>query len=103
MFTSAADWIIGTTAFGEFFGLLLLVVAVMFLIIFLAREFRKDILAGMKLEGKEVYTELGSLLGKIVGINKRKETFIIETESGQKIDLDLNHIAHIGEKIVVRY
>jgi putative membrane protein len=103
LFTSAADWILGTTGFGEFFGLLLLVVAVMFLIIFLAREFRKDILAGLRLEGKEVYTELGSLLGKIVGINKRKETFIIETESGQKIDLDLNHIAHIGEKVVVRY
>ncbi len=103
LFTNFADWILGNVSFGDLFSSLLLIVLVMFLVIFLAKEFRKDILVGLHLEGKEAYTELGSLLGKVVGVNKRTESFIIETEAGQKIDLDVNHIAHVGEKVVVRY
>jgi len=103
LFNSAADWVVGTIPFSNFFTTLLLTVIVMFLIITLAKEFKKDILSKMHLEGREVYTELGTLLGKIVGVNKRKDTFIIETEAGQKIDLDFDHIANLGEKVVIRY
>lgn len=103
LFNSAADWVIGTVAFGDFFVSLMLTVVVMFLVITLAKEFKKDIISKLQLEGKSVYTELGSLLGKIVGVNKKKETFIIETDAGQKIDLDFEHIVNLGEKVIIRY
>jgi len=57
----------------------------------------------MKLEGKEAYTEIGGLIGKVVGLNKKKDAFIIQTTAGQKIDLDFNHIANVGEKIIIKY
>lgn len=103
MLNSAADWVVGTSSFADFFSALLLIVVVMFLAITLAKEFKKNIISKLHLEGREVYTELGTLLGKVVGINKKKDTFIIETESGAKIDLDFDHIANIGDKIVIRY
>ncbi|OIO25588.1 hypothetical protein AUJ14_03830 [Candidatus Micrarchaeota archaeon CG1_02_55_22] len=103
MLNSAADWIIGNTSFSDFFSALLLIVAVMFLVIFLAKEFKKDIISRLKLEGREVYTELGTRLGKIVSINKRKDTFIIQTEQGQNFDLEFDHISNLGEKVIIRY
>ncbi len=103
MFNTAADWILGNSSFADFFSALLLIVVVMFLVITLAKEFRKNIISKMHMEGREVYTELGTLLGKVVGINKRKATFIIETENGQKIDLDFDRISNLGEKIIIRY
>ena len=75
----------------------------MYLVSYLAREFKHDLFSKMHLEGKGVYTELGSHVGVIVGINKRNETFIVKTSSGQKIDLSMRNIASLGEKIVVKY
>ncbi len=103
LFSSAADWIVGRASFGDFFGTLLLIVAVLFLVIYLAKEFRKDIISRMRLEGRDVYTELGTPLGTVVGVNKIKDTFIVETEAGVKIDLGFDHIAHLGDKVIIRY
>ncbi|MBI3587805.1 DUF373 family protein [Candidatus Micrarchaeota archaeon] len=103
LFNSASDWVLGAISFPEFFLVLLLIVGVLFLVIFLSREFRKDIVSGLQLEGKAVYTELGTLLGKVVGVNKRKDSFVIETDSGSRIDLDFNHIANVGDKVIIRY
>lgn len=103
IFTNAADWVIGTLSFENFFYALLLGVAAMYLVAYLAREFKHDLFAKMNLEGKSVYTELGSLVGTIVGINKKSETFIVKTTSGQKIDLSLRNIASLGERIIVKY
>ncbi len=103
IFTNAAEWVIGTLSFANFFYALILGVAAMYLVSYLAREFKHDLFSKMRLEGKSVYTEIGSLVGTIVGINKKNETFIVKTSSGQKIDLNLRNIASIGDKIVVRY
>ncbi|HLD63145.1 MAG TPA: DUF373 family protein [Candidatus Norongarragalinales archaeon] len=103
IFTNTADWVIGTLSFENFFYSLLLGVAAMYLVSYLAREFKHDLFSKMHLEGKGVYTELGSHVGVIVGINKRNETFIVKTSSGQKIDLSMRNIASLGEKIVVKY
>jgi len=103
VFNNAADWIIGSISFANFFYLLLLGVLAMYLVIYLSNEFRKAIVSRMKLEGKEAYTEIGGLIGKVVGLNKKKDAFIIQTTAGQKIDLDFNHIANVGEKIIIKY
>ncbi len=103
LFAVAADWILDNASFGDFFGTLILTTILMLLIVFLSREFRKDIITRMKLEGKEVYNEIGTRLGKIVGVNKSKDTFIVETDAGAKIDLNIDYIAHLGEKVIIRY
>jgi putative membrane protein len=103
VFNSAAEWVIGTTSFANFFSSLVLSTIVMVLVFALAREFRASMVSRMSLEGKEVYTEVGSQLGKIVGVNKRKSSFIVQTGAGQKIDFALDRITSLGDKIVIRY
>ena len=100
---NASDWVIGTLSFAEFFYSLLLGIAAMYLVVYLAREFKRDVISKMPLEGKDAYTEIGGFIGKVVGINRKKETFIVQTSSGQKFDIDFSHIADLGEKIIVRY
>ncbi|MEM0475564.1 MAG: DUF373 family protein [Candidatus Norongarragalinales archaeon] len=103
VFNNAADWILGTIAFSDFFYSLLLGVIAMFLLIYLSREFKKGIVSRLKLEGKEAYTEIGGLIGHVVGIDKKKDAFIVQTTAGQKIDLDFDHISNVGEKIIIKY
>jgi putative membrane protein len=103
LFSVAADWILDNASFGDFFTTLMLTVFLMLLVIFLSREFRKDILIKMHLEGKEAYTEIGIRLGKIVGVNKLKDTFIVETDAGSKIDMSVDYITHLGDKVIIRY
>ncbi|MBI5228558.1 DUF373 family protein [Candidatus Micrarchaeota archaeon] len=107
IFNSAAEWVIGpptyNTTFSYFFYLSILAVIAMTLVIYLAREFRTDLIAKMRLEGKDVYTEIGGRLGKIVEVDKKKETLIIQTPSNHKFDLEVRHIANVGENVVVSY
>jgi putative membrane protein len=103
VFTSAADWVIGTIPFGEFFSVLLLAVLAMMLVAYLAFEFKKSIVRKLPLAGKEVYTEVGGLLGRVVGVTKRGNAFEVKTTAGKTIDFAFNHIASLGDKIVIKY
>ncbi len=97
------DWIIGTVYFSDFLYALIVGAAAMFVVSHFARKLKESIIARMNLEGKEVYTEIGSMVGKIVGINRRKGTFIVQTGSGQKLDFEFDYISRLGEKIIIRY
>ncbi|MDP2717718.1 MAG: hypothetical protein Q8P02_03165, partial [Candidatus Micrarchaeota archaeon] len=99
----AAEWVLGSLSFGEFFYSLILVVVAMYLFTLLSGEFRKSILAKLHLTGKDVYTEIGGYIGKVAGINAKKETFIIQTSAGQKLDLEFDHISDLGENVIIRY
>lgn len=103
IFTNAAEWVIGIISFANFFYAMILGVAAMYLVAYLSREFKHDLFSKMHLEGKSVYTEIGGLVGTIIGINKKTETFIVKTASGQKIDVNLRNIASMGERIVIKY
>ncbi|NUN11449.1 DUF373 family protein [Candidatus Micrarchaeota archaeon] len=100
---NAADWIVGVTAFGEFFYSLILGIIAMTAVTYLAREFKRAIISRMNLEGKDAYTDIGGFIGKVVGINKRRETLILQTSSNQKIDLEFGNVAEVGDKIIIRY
>jgi len=103
IFTVGADWVLGTTNFSDFFYILLLAIAAMILVIYLAKEFKRTLISSLKLEGKEVYTEIGGFMGKVTNVSRRKETFTIQTEFGKKFDMGIDRIADLGEKVVVKY
>ncbi|MFH1780196.1 MAG: DUF373 family protein [Candidatus Micrarchaeota archaeon] len=100
---TGVDWVIGLVSFKDFFYSLILGIVAISAVAYLAREFKRAIISGMKLDGKDVYTEIGGFIGKVVGINKKRETLIVQTTSGQKIDLGFNSVAEAGEKIIIRY
>jgi sporulation protein YlmC with PRC-barrel domain len=100
---TAADWVIGTVYFSDFLYSLIVGAAAMFVVSHFAKKFKESIIARMSLEGKEVYTEIGSMIGKVVGINRRKGAFIVQTGSGQKLDFEFDYISRLGDKIIIRY
>ncbi len=103
IFNTAANWVLGLTPFSSFFYSLVLGVIALYLATYLTTQFKKSILSKMNLKGKEVYTELGSFLGKAVGTDKAGNSLIIKTKSRQKIDLHLDYVLSVGEKILVSY
>ena len=100
---TAANWIIGNVYFSDFLYALIVGAVAMFVVSHFAKRLKETIIAKMNLEGKEVYTEIGSMIGKIVGINRRKGVFIVQTSSGQKLDFEFDYISRLGDKIIIRY
>jgi len=100
--SAAADWVLGAIAFQNFLYTLLVGVAAMLVSTHFAKEYKKKMVSEMKLDGREVYSETGGFLGKIVGTNKKNQ-LIVQTGRGQKLDFDLDNISRLGEKIIIRY
>jgi len=63
---------------------------------------KKDILLNMKLEGKEVLSEHGAYLGKIVGVDTKKDSLIIQTVFDKKYSMSFNAVSAIGENVVMK-
>ncbi len=101
LFDYAADWVIGTIAFADFLIASLLITTVMLLIMFLSRDFKASIVGRIPLDGKNVYTEFGAEIGKIVGVNKKKQLIIIQNNSGVKFDVNINRISSISDKVTL--
>jgi putative membrane protein len=102
LISSLSDWTLGDADFGSFFSTLVLGAATILFSILFARELRKKLLAKSGLEGKEVYSEIGSFMGKVIGVNPKKGTMILQTTGGQKLDLDFENISRLGEKLLVK-
>jgi sporulation protein YlmC with PRC-barrel domain len=78
-------------------------VLAMYLVGYLSMEFRRNIISRMRIVGKDVYTELGSFIGTVSGVDKRAQAFKIKTVGKQKIDLEFDHISNVGDSIIVKY
>ncbi len=103
LFSNAADWVLGAIGFAEFFTALTLVIVLMLLLLYLAREFKISLVSKMRLEGKPVYTEIGGSVGKILAVNRKKGTIVVTTQSEQKFDISLDNLVSLGEKVIVKY
>jgi len=100
---NAAEWVLGSVPFSTFFYSLILGVLAMYLVGYLSMEFRRNIISRMRIVGKDVYTELGSFIGTVSGVDKRAQAFEIKTVGKQKIDLEFDHISNVGDSIIVKY
>ncbi len=103
LFTNAAEWVLGTISFADFFATLTLVIVLMLLLLYLAREFKIGLVSKMKLDEKTVYTEIGSLVGQVVGVDRKKGAIIVSTVGKQKFDIPLDYLTIAEEKIIVKY
>ena len=99
----ATEWILGNVFFSDFLYAIMLGTASMFLVSHFSKRFKEYLISKMHIEGREVYTEIGSMIGKVVGINRKKGTFIVQTSSGQKLDFGFDYIFRIGDRITIRY
>jgi putative membrane protein len=89
-------------SFGQFFLVLLGALAAAYLSNEAVKHMRIDMLAKMRLEGKEVVNERGSYIGKIVGVNAAENTIIIQTMFEKKFALPFNAIFSVGDNVIVK-
>jgi putative membrane protein len=102
VFLTATDWVLGEASFSNFFYAVVLGLVAIGLVVYLAREFRRGIITRLRLEGRQAFSEAG-VLGRITRVDNVKEVFHVRTPNGQIVDFSFDHIANIGEKVLVRY
>ena len=106
IFSVASDWVLNLeppyTTFGDFVTVILLSVLVAYLSIKIMRGIKIEVALGMKLENKEVLSEVGAYVGKIIAIDRKNTAMVIQSPFGQKYSMPLDYISSVGEKVQVR-
>jgi putative membrane protein len=102
VFTVASEWIVAEVYFSDFVATLLAGMVVAFISLRIMDWMKMELLTSMKLENKEVLTELGAYIGKIVGVDKKKDIIIVQTPFGHKIDFDFDRISDVGERVLIK-
>lgn len=88
--------------FGDFLFVLIYTMALGYVGMSALEMIRKESIVNMKLDGKEVITDSGSFLGKILGVDGKKELIVVQSHLGRKFSLPFRHITSIGENVLVR-
>ena len=99
-------WVVNLNPPYVSFGMFLLTIAASIFLGYLAtmviNSYRKRIAKEMKIEGKEAINENGSYLGKIVGVDGKRDKIIIQTVFEKKYSLPLSSIVMIGDNVILR-
>jgi len=110
---TAADWIVNETTaekltfsdYTSFQDILITIlgsVVIYFISLTIMRDIKIDIISRMKLENKEVLSEVGAYIGKIMGVDRKNASLVVQSHFGQKFSISLDSVASVGEKVVVR-
>jgi putative membrane protein len=101
-----AQWVLNIeppyVGFGDFLFVMIYTTVLGYLATTVLEIIRKESLLGMKLDGKEVITDTGSFLGKVLGVDGKNETVVIQSHLGRKFTLPFRNITSIGENVLVR-
>lgn len=99
-------WVVNISPPYISFGMFLFTIASSLVLGYFAtmaiNSYRRDIAVEMKIEGKEAINEHGSFLGKIVGVDGKRDKIIIQTVFEKKYSLPLSSIVMIGDNVVLR-
>lgn len=99
----ASMWVLAEAYFSDFVEVALICVALTILSVRIVEWLKMKVALGMKLENKEVLTELGAYIGKTIGVDRKRGVFIVQTAYGQKVDFGFERITGVGDKVTVRY
>jgi len=102
VFAVASQWILAEVYFSEFVETLIASVIIAFISLKVMEWIKMNILTSMKLENKEVLTELGAYIGKIVGVDKKKGLILVQTPFGHRLDFDFDRISDVGERVMIK-
>lgn len=106
MLKIGSDWVLNLkppyVSFADFLITILMSLAAGYVAIQAIRIIREEVLGEMKLEGKEAIGESGTYLGKIVGVNMKEGYVVVQTPFERKMNILLDDITSIAEKVVVR-
>lgn len=95
-------WLLGQIYFSQFILYTLAAIAIGISISTLANLLRTRVLKTKRLKNKLVVNELGTLIGKVAGIDTKKGGLIINTSFGNPVRYSVDRVVEISEKIVVK-
>jgi len=102
----ASDWVLNLAppyvSFADFLSAVIGSIMLGILGIWAMRTIKIGIASKMKLENKEVFSENGAYLGKIMGVDAKEATIIYKSPLGQKLSLNLEAITSVGDRVLVK-
>ncbi|MEM3555436.1 MAG: DUF373 family protein [Candidatus Micrarchaeia archaeon] len=102
VFTVACQWILARVYFSDFVTVLIFGTVIAFLSLKIMERIKIDLVASMKLENREVLTELGAYIGKIVGVDRKRSLIVVQTPFGHRIDFDFDRISELGDRVLIK-
>ena len=103
IFTVASNWVVAEAYFSDFVATIFVGILLAAVSVTVMKEIRAGVAGSMKLENKEVLNQIGAYIGKIVGVDKKRGVLVVQTAFGQRINISLEDITNIGDKVFVRY
>jgi len=102
----ATDWVLNLAppyvSFQDFLSAVIGSMIMGFVGIWAMKSLKIGVVSKMKLENKEVFSENGAYLGKIMGVNAKESTMIYKSSLGQKLSLNLEDINSVGDRVLVK-
>jgi putative membrane protein len=95
-------WLLGQIYFSQFLGFTIAAIVVGIAISVVANLLRVRVLRTKKLKNKIVVNELGTLIGKVAGVDTKKGGLIINTNFGNPVRYSVDRVVEISDKIVVK-
>lgn len=106
MLKIGSDWVLNLeppyVSFADFLVTMIMSLIAGYIAIETVRLIREETLREMKLDGKEAIEESGTYLGKIVGVNMKAGYLVVQTPFERKVNLKLEDITSVAEKVVVK-
>ncbi len=101
-----SDWITNLAppyvSFADFLITIVMALLAGYVSIQVVRIIREDALGEMKIEGKEAIEESGTYLGKVVGVNIKGGFIIVQTPFERRMNVSLDEITSVADKVVVK-
>ena len=104
--STASDWVLNLSppyvSFGDFLFAIAAGTLFGFFGIWAMRAIKATLVLRMKLENKEIFTENGSYMGKIMGVDPKDSAILYRSPLGQKLTVSLEDVTSVGDRVMVR-
>ena len=102
----AGDWVLNTAppyvSFSDFLSAIVVSMVFAFCAIWAMKAIKTDIVARIKLENKEIFSENGAYLGKVLGVDPRESAILYRSPLGQKLSIQFEDVSSVGERVMVK-
>ncbi len=95
-------WLLGQIYFSQFLFYALTAIAIGIAISTAANFLRVRVIRTKKLKNKLVVNELGTLIGKVAGVDTKRGGLVINTNFGNPVRYSVDRVVEISDKIVVK-
>ncbi|MEM2137999.1 MAG: DUF373 family protein [Candidatus Anstonellaceae archaeon] len=106
MLSIASDWVLNLTppyvSFSDFLTAIVASMVFGFVGIWAMKNLKVSMVSKLRLENKEIFSENGAYLGKIMGVDPKESSVIFRSPLGQKLTLPLEDVTSVGERVMVK-